>query len=501
MPSDGHGHARSLRTILVVAAREMHDHAKSPVIWMLVLIASALGGFSARAGVSQLEMRVSWYEQLAAQRDLRVEAQPQLTGWQIEPGLRAIRRPNHHALLVQGTEPILPQYWDFSPSGTRQGPALPEVRVGSFAAGVDAEFIFRIILGLLAIVIAAETVAGERASGTLLALLGQPVSPSLVLAGKYLGAAGTLTVSIAAVLLASTMTIALSRPEFLRPDFLVTAGILGALALLYLLACFAGGVLVASAISAYRPAITSAIVFWCLASSVALPAADVIAQTMSPTAPFRLVEEEKERVLQDATRTIQIDMGDRYVRELGTVQEQTERPPATAAVNANRLALGSMWDEHARRTRAALAGVQSRVEAPARRQSKIRDGLTLISPASQFTAAAMSIAGTGAYAGQVWSEAIAAYQRTLDRELFDERPRLTFVAPARAGERTVGAGSTVIGFNRRPLPTLATLPAFTAPERSLWWRLADSAALIAVLVAYAAGLAAAALWSFRRLEF
>src|SRR5689334_19225635 len=92
-----------------------------------------------------------------------------------------------------------------------------------------------------------------------------------------------------------------------------------------------------------------------------------------------------------------------------------------------------------RRSRRATAWPRSRSSIPSRRrreadaaadrQQNIARMLALVSPAAQFTAAATNLAGAGDRVAQRWDQATLDYQTTLDRLVFDDRPRLNLLVP------------------------------------------------------------------------
>src|SRR5262245_28784017 len=109
---------RAWRSGLVVATRQLLEHAQSLWVWTPVLAAISLTAFSTRVHVETMRARTSIYDDLSAQREHdRARGAGQVTGWQLEPGLRAVRPPEPLSVLVTGLDGSLPHFWDFSPSG------------------------------------------------------------------------------------------------------------------------------------------------------------------------------------------------------------------------------------------------------------------------------------------------------------------------------------------------------------------------------------------------
>jgi hypothetical protein len=91
----------------------------------------------------------------------------QLTGTQLEPGLRVLRPPETSSIVITGLAGSVPSYWDFGPAGLRTGRALTDDHdVAAGIGGADLRYVISIVLGLLAVYLALTSVAGERADGS-----------------------------------------------------------------------------------------------------------------------------------------------------------------------------------------------------------------------------------------------------------------------------------------------------------------------------------------------
>jgi hypothetical protein len=345
------------RTPIVVAAREVYDQFWNPLVWFLVLIAASLTAFATHVGIDRLAVAESQHRELLEQREQdRSKFGGRLFGSQIETGLRVTRPPEPLSVLVAGVDGVMPQFWDFTPSGVRMGRVPGEVgneRVGAMG-NVDLEFLIRIIVGLLAISLAVETIAGERASGALLALLGQPVQARQVLAGKLLGGTTTLATAIGMVAAVALATTALDEPRLLSWDYVASLLVLWLAGTVYAFICFAAGILISIALSAYRQALTATFVAWTVASLIALPAIGLIAQAMSPVRPRPAVEAERERLVQAATLEVQNRMGDEYVAVLGGRNNWAAHQEDAALTRAAKAHVEPIWAQHVKHVRARL---------------------------------------------------------------------------------------------------------------------------------------------------
>ena len=84
-----------------------------------------------------------------------------------------------------------------------------------------------------------------------------------------------------------------------------------------------------------------------------------------------------------------------------------------------------------------------------------------------------------AFAGRAardrWGEALRAHAGALNRDLFDDRPRIFVLAPLSSPAGDAGSARRLtVSVNTRPPASWETLPAFTSPTRSAAERLRDA---------------------------
>lgn len=110
---------------------------------------------------------------------------------------------------------FVPTLWDAKMHGS-DNPIM------NIFSSIDIAFIFKIVLSLLALIFAYDTLAGEREHGTLRLVLTHPVRRGHILFAKYMSAMVCLlvpllmSVSLAMILLTTSTTISLSTDDFLR---------------------------------------------------------------------------------------------------------------------------------------------------------------------------------------------------------------------------------------------------------------------------------------------
>ena len=135
-------------------------------------------------------------------------------------------------------------------------------------ASFDMVYIFQLVLGLLAILIASETVSGEKEDGTLRLMLTTNVSRAQVLVGKIL--AGLTTLAIPTALGFILLTILLLGTEHIEVGIgeWVRLGLLFALSLLYLLVFYLIGLAISCATHRSATSLIYALFTWALLAIV-----------------------------------------------------------------------------------------------------------------------------------------------------------------------------------------------------------------------------------------
>ena len=141
-------------------------------------------------------------------------------------GLHVDRPPNPLSIFNIGMDKQLGNqvevYFGFVPTlwdAKMHGSDNPIMNIFS---SIDIVFIFKVVLSLLALIFAYDTLAGEREQGTLRLVLTHPVRRGHILFAKYMSAMVCLlvpllmSVSLAVILLTTSTAIALNTDDFLR---------------------------------------------------------------------------------------------------------------------------------------------------------------------------------------------------------------------------------------------------------------------------------------------
>ena len=186
---------------------------------------------------------------------------------------RALRAPRPLAAFARGAERQLGQavkvlLFEVPYQAEEVSPFQSSNPYLAIFAFFDVVYIFQLVLGLLAILIASETISGEKEDGTLRLMLTTNVSRAQVLAGKIL--AGLTTLAIPTALGFILLTILLLGTEYIEVGASEWArvGLLFALSLLYLLVFYLIGLAISCATHRSATSLVVALFTWALLAIV-----------------------------------------------------------------------------------------------------------------------------------------------------------------------------------------------------------------------------------------
>ncbi len=211
---------------------------------------------------------ITYYSALGS--DLLVSTR---TGPKPKVAPRALRSPRPLAVFAQGAEHQLGQavkvlLFEVPYQAEEISPFQASNPYLAIFAFFDMVYIFQLVLGLLAILIASETISGEKEAGTLRLMLTTNVSRAQVLVGKVLAGLTTLAIPTAlgfillTILLLGTEHIEVGVGEWAR------VGLLFGLSLLYLLVFYLLGLAISCATYRKATSLIYALFTWALLAIV-----------------------------------------------------------------------------------------------------------------------------------------------------------------------------------------------------------------------------------------
>ena len=195
------------------------------------------------------------------------------SGFKPKAAPRALRAPRPLAVFAQGAErqagqAVKVMLFNVPYQAEEVSPFQSSNPYLAIFAFFDMVYIFQLVLGLLAVLIASEAISGEKEDGTLRLMLTTNASRAQVLAGKVLAGLTTLAIPTAlgfillTILLLGTENIEVGGGEWVR------VGLLFALSLLYLLVFYLIGLVISCVTHRSATSLIYALFAWALLAIV-----------------------------------------------------------------------------------------------------------------------------------------------------------------------------------------------------------------------------------------
>lgn len=158
---------------------------------------------------------------------------------------------------------------------------------------LDIAFVIQVVLSLLALLFAYDTISGERERGTAALMLSNPVSRGKVLLGKYIGGMASLCIPFLAGLLSGLVVVTLSPSVDLGASDWIRLGLIFLCSLIYISAFFTLGMLVSSRASSSPTSLIILLFIW-VGLVIFLPnAGPYVARRLHPVEAREKIEEQK----------------------------------------------------------------------------------------------------------------------------------------------------------------------------------------------------------------
>ncbi len=227
-----------MRPLLLLARKEVMEHVLS---LRFVVCALMLGGLTA---VSVFVMYRDYRVRMENHAVLESRATPRAG----EGGVLAVVAPRPLSIFARGLDEVLDRGYTITAfrgiiPHDRQ---TPSVSLFSLVAAPDLLYVVKVMLSLVALLFAYDSVSGERERGTLRLVLSWPVSRGQVVAGKMLGGLATATVPFLVAVAASLAAVRAAGGVDLGAGQALRLALMLLTAVLYACLFFALGVLVSA---------------------------------------------------------------------------------------------------------------------------------------------------------------------------------------------------------------------------------------------------------------
>jgi ABC-type transport system involved in multi-copper enzyme maturation permease subunit len=472
------------------AAEEALGHLRGS--WFLALAGTAalVTALATDLGARDYHLRVA--QQLRQEEQRRIDSKNNngfVTGFSIEPAMRALRPPTPLSVLVRGLETAGATSFDFGPAGIVRGSIdtslTQDSEVGSL---LDVEAVIRLFLGLLAIVLGVETVATDRASGILTALLSEPVQRRVIATAKFVAVLAAASLASALVLVVGAVTIQIDAADLISLRFGETLLALQSASVLYLGALGACGMILGSLVRTPTKSLLAALAVW---AGLALVVPQLVvfgARVLTPTPVASVIAAQRQTIFAARSLSTRDALGDTYRDVVGPgplPRVREERPEVLAAIDRR-------WTAESHETREILNAIDDRARLATDTQDRLVARLANLSPGALFSEAADGLAGTGRASQSAWREVVDGYEVAMAEQLFDRPPRLVAAVPADRGRE-------IMTIDRRPFPRATDVATLKAPTLGLSERLRAAGWALLALAVYFVVLAGSVLTAFPKL--
>ena len=426
-----------------------------PLFGLIAMLLIPLGMY-----VNQLDYtkRVRDYEEqvrLAGEAASSLKIQDVMAG---TVAIKGFRRPALLSVYTRGFESTLPRYYEFTQEGSKPGEASSgEESILSVQGKFDFVFLVQMVLSLIGLLFASDVVAGEKESGTLRAMLANPLPRDAVLTGKVAGGFLALWAPFAAAFLVGLLLLILGAFPIFDGDTPARILVVFLAASVFLLAYFTLGTMISASSSKTRTALVAILLVWVFFQLMVPKLSDMLAAIVHPVRTETQVSLEKSLLAGSLGMETARELGRQYDLIFGTAPKgiaDDEESPERKKWDA--LKAGIEQDAKERKVQ-LLGAIDETYRQQKRRQQNLAVNLSLVSPSAAFARFVADVCGTGELERTKYVEAVKAHERALDGALFSKVKRTLMIHPG---------GGTSLGFSAQPVDFKA-LPQFTIAPASL----------------------------------
>ncbi len=372
--------------------------------------------------------------------------------------IKGFRRPALLSIYTRGFENTLPLYYEFTQEGSKPGESSSgEESILSVQGKFDFVFLVQMVLSLIGLLFASDVVAGEKESGTLRAMLANPLPRDAVLTGKVAGGYLALWAPFAAAFLVGLLLLILGGFPIFDGDAPARILVVFLAASVFLLAYFTLGTMISASSSKTRTALVAILLVWAFFQLIMPKLSDMLAAIVHPIRTETQVSLEKSLLAGS--------LGMETAKELGRQYDLIFSSAPKGAANDEASPERKKWDplkteieQRAKERKAQqLGAIDETYRQQKRRQQNLAVNLSLVSPSAAFARFVADVCGTGELERAKYDEAVKAHERALDGALFSQVKRTLMIHPG---------GGTSLGFSAMPVD-FKTLPKFTIAPVSL----------------------------------
>ncbi len=382
--------------------------------------------------------------------------------WDVISGsvpLKGFRRPSPLSIFAHGFESTLPTYFEFQADGSKQGDTpFNDESILSVHGKFDFIFIIQMVVSLIVLLFASDTIAGEKELGTLRGILSNSVARHSVLVGKLIGGSVAVWLPLLVTFLLGIVLLSVTAFPLFEPAILIKVIIVFLSASVFILTYFTMGAMISANCARVRTSLVVTLLVWIFFQLIVPKVSDMIAAVVYPIKTEITVSMEKSLVAKTLDEEKAKLLGKRYEAIFGRGASVTSNPePSPKQVE---------WDgfkkeveqQYQERKSKQLKEIVETYRREKQKQQTIASALSLISPSASFARFITDVCGTGEIDKLKYLEAVHSHEQTLNSELYSHIKRTTLILPS---------GGTASSSSIDQMVDLKTLPAFSVPTTSL----------------------------------
>jgi ABC-2 type transport system permease protein len=373
--------------------------------------------------------------------------------------LKGFRPPAPLSVFANGFENSLPRYYEFQPSGPKEGESsVGDQTVLSILGRFDFLFIVQMVVSLIVLLFASDLVAGEKELGTLRGMLSNSVARPTILLAKLIG--GFIAVWLPFVVAFLLGMIVLSAGSFplLAGTTIVRVLLIFLGTSLFIMTYFTLGLMASTSTARARSALVATLLIWIVLQLVIPKVSDMVAAVVYPIRTETVVSLQKSMIIKALDEEKGKLLGKEYERIFGRGTPLTNDPTPRPGQKE--------WDaikiDADRRYAAARSEQVHQVEDAHRREKQVQQTIAgtiaLISPGAAFTRLITDVCATGEIDKGKYLDAVSNHQQSLDAALFSHVSKTTLIFPS---------GGSASSSSINELVDLKTLPNFSIGQATV----------------------------------
>ncbi len=490
----------------VLAKKELLDQVSSPKFVFLFIVSAILIVFSLYTGsagyvAARDEFRST---ETLARRELEGRQNYQELASQ---GIKVGRPPSPLSSVAAGVSSALGRS-----AQVRAGqqpliapPPVADQPVIAVLGELDFSVVTRVFLSLFVLILTYNAIAGEKETGTLKAVLANPVPRTQLLLGKALGLFLTFLMATAIPAVLGLLVMKLGFKIELSGGDWTRLALIGVVCGLYLLAIFTTGLFVSTATTRSSVAFLVLLLILVGFTEVIPKASPMLARQFRPAPPYAELQAERDRLHSENMRATFRAMSGAFALMGTPVNSEAE-----AAARQSRI------DSMVARARDSLSrdlrDKQTRIEESYRNKQEAMTGLALaisrLSPAAAMSHATEVMAGTDFDLHRRWREELVGYRSSLEEWFKSKNVEIGggMRFAIRTENRTTGGGGGNVTFRVGGASTedarldLSTMPSYRPRTESLTAALGRAAPDLVILGLWSAIMLMLAFWKFLRYD-